>query len=31
VIVRHNEVTVLGLSAWFKDPDGNTIAVFQPE
>ena len=21
----------LGRSAWFKDPDGNTIAVFQPE
>lgn len=20
-----------GRSAWFKDPDGNTIAVFQPE
>lgn len=26
-------VTSLGIgrSAWFKDPDGNTIAVFQPE
>jgi catechol 2,3-dioxygenase-like lactoylglutathione lyase family enzyme len=21
----------LGRSAWFKDPDGNTLAVFQPE
>jgi catechol 2,3-dioxygenase-like lactoylglutathione lyase family enzyme len=21
----------VGSSAWFKDPDGNTIAVFQPE
>ena len=21
----------VGTSAWFKDPDGNTIAVFQPE
>ena len=21
----------IGESAWFKDPDGNTIAVFQPE
>ena len=21
----------IGRSAWFKDPDGNTIAVFQPE
>ena len=20
-----------GRSAWFKDPDGNTIAIFQPE
>lgn len=26
-------VTIAGIgrSAWFKDPDGNTIAVFQPE
>lgn len=26
-------VTSLGIgqSAWFKDPDGNTIALFQPE
>ena len=21
----------VGRSAWFKDPDGNTIALFQPE
>jgi catechol 2,3-dioxygenase-like lactoylglutathione lyase family enzyme len=21
----------IGRSAWFKDPDGNTIAIFQPE
>lgn len=21
----------LGQSAWFKDPDGNTLALFQPE
>lgn len=21
----------LGKSAWFKDPDGNTLALFQPE
>lgn len=21
----------IGQSAWFKDPDGNTIALFQPE
>ena len=21
----------IGASAWFKDPDGNTLAVFQPE
>ena len=20
-----------GRSAWFRDPDGNTIALFQPE
>jgi len=23
--------TGIGRSAWFKDPDGNTIALFQPE
>jgi hypothetical protein len=21
----------VGRSAWFKDPDGNTLALFQPE
>src|SRR5664280_368421 len=21
----------IGTSAWFKDPDGNTLAIFQPE
>jgi hypothetical protein len=21
----------IGRSTWFKDPDGNTIAIFQPE
>ena len=21
----------IGTSAWFKDPDGNTLALFQPE
>lgn len=21
----------IGVSAWFKDPDGNTLALFQPE
>ena len=21
----------IGTSAWFKDPDGNTVALFQPE
>ena len=21
----------VGKSAWFKDPDGNTVALFQPE
>jgi catechol 2,3-dioxygenase-like lactoylglutathione lyase family enzyme len=24
-------VAGLGTSAWFKDPDGNTLALFQPE
>ena len=23
--------TGIGKSAWFKDPEGNTIAIFQPE
>ena len=22
--------TAIGTSAWFKDPDGNTVALFQP-
>jgi len=21
----------IGKSAWFKDPDGNTLALYQPE
>jgi hypothetical protein len=28
--VNHVATTPIGKSAWFKDPDGNTIAVFQP-
>ena len=28
--VNHIATTPVGQSAWFKDPDGNTIAVFQP-
>jgi catechol 2,3-dioxygenase-like lactoylglutathione lyase family enzyme len=28
--VDHIATTPVGRSAWFKDPDGNTIAVFQP-
>ena len=28
--VNHVATTPVGRSAWFKDPDGNTIAVFQP-
>ena len=27
---NHIATTPIGRSAWFKDPDGNTIAVFQP-
>jgi catechol 2,3-dioxygenase-like lactoylglutathione lyase family enzyme len=29
----HHIATVpgIGKSAWFKDPDGNTLALFQPE
>jgi len=27
--VNHVATTPIGRSAWFKDPDGNTIAVFQ--
>jgi predicted enzyme related to lactoylglutathione lyase len=30
--VHHIATTAgLGRSAWFKDPDGNTIALFQAE
>ena len=30
--VEHVVTTAgIGRSAWFKDPDGNTIAIFQPE
>lgn len=30
--VNHVVTTAgIGRSAWFKDPDGNTVAVFQPE
>ncbi|HEX8983003.1 MAG TPA: VOC family protein [Ktedonobacterales bacterium] len=30
--VNHIATTAgIGKSAWFKDPDGNTIALFQPE
>jgi catechol 2,3-dioxygenase-like lactoylglutathione lyase family enzyme len=28
--VDHVATTPIGKSAWFKDPDGNTIAIFQP-
>lgn len=28
--VNHIATTPIGRSAWFKDLDGNTIAVFQP-
>src|SRR5262245_21450188 len=28
--VDHIATTPIGRSAWFKDPDGNTIAIFQP-
>ena len=28
--VDHVVSSPIGKSAWFKDPDGNTIAVFQP-
>ncbi|MFL6100585.1 MAG: VOC family protein [Actinomycetales bacterium] len=28
--VNHVATTPVGRGAWFKDPDGNTIAVFQP-
>lgn len=29
--VGHIATTPIGRSAWFKDPDGNTLALFQPE
>ena len=29
-MVDHVLMTPVGSSAWFKDPDGNTIALFQP-
>jgi catechol 2,3-dioxygenase-like lactoylglutathione lyase family enzyme len=30
--VNHVATTTgIGKSAWFKDPDGNTVALFQPE
>jgi predicted enzyme related to lactoylglutathione lyase len=30
--VNHVATTAgIGRSAWFKDPDGNTLALFQPE
>jgi len=29
-MVDHGLTTPVGSSAWFKDPDGNTIALFQP-
>ena len=29
--VDHVVTSPIGRSAWFKDPDGNTIALFQPE
>jgi len=28
--VDHVATSPIGKSAWFKDPDGNTIALFQP-
>ena len=28
--VEHVVTSPIGRSAWFKDPDGNTIALFQP-
>ena len=29
-MMDHVLTTPVGKSAWFKDPDGNTIALFQP-
>jgi catechol 2,3-dioxygenase-like lactoylglutathione lyase family enzyme len=28
--IDHIATTPIGQSAWFKDPDGNTLALFQP-
>ena len=28
--IDHIATTPIGKSAWFKDPDGNTLALFQP-
>ncbi len=28
--VDHIATTPIGKSAWFRDPDGNTLALFQP-
>jgi predicted enzyme related to lactoylglutathione lyase len=28
--IDHIATTPIGRSAWFKDPDGNTLALFQP-
>jgi catechol 2,3-dioxygenase-like lactoylglutathione lyase family enzyme len=28
--VDHVATSAIGKSAWFRDPDGNTIALFQP-
>jgi predicted enzyme related to lactoylglutathione lyase len=28
--IDHIATTPIGKSAWFKDPDGNTIALFEP-
>lgn len=28
--IDHIATTPIGESAWFKDPDGNTLALFQP-
>ena len=28
--VDHIMTSPIGRSAWFKDPDGNTLAIFQP-
>ena len=29
--VDHVMTSPIGKSAWFKDPDGNTVALFQPK